>query len=144
MPTRRDELGTVAESLQAMNALLLDKDASLRATLAGRERALEELTKANADLALRDARARAYAEFVSELKTLDVGALAAGGLQTLVRLPTPRWAPSTCSTMRPPGRGASRCGRRARDRPPRLRIRRLAQERHGEARGGVSQVRIAR
>jgi signal transduction histidine kinase len=69
-----------------MNALLLDKDASLRATLADRERALADLTRANADLALRDARARAYAEFVRELKALDVGALATGGLQTLVRL----------------------------------------------------------
>jgi signal transduction histidine kinase/CHASE3 domain sensor protein len=86
LPSRRDELGTVAESLQAMNRLLLDKDASLRANLAGRERALEELTKANADLALRDERARSYAEFVRELKALDVGALATGGLQTLARL----------------------------------------------------------
>jgi signal transduction histidine kinase/CHASE3 domain sensor protein len=86
LPARRDELGAVAQSLQEMNRLLLDKDASLRATLAGRERALEELTKANADLALRDGRARSYAEFVRELKALDVGALATGGLQTLVRL----------------------------------------------------------
>jgi signal transduction histidine kinase/CHASE3 domain sensor protein len=86
MPTRNDELGAVAHSLVNMNALLLDKDASLRATLADRERALADLTRANADLALRDARARAYAEFVRELKALDVGALATGGLQTLVRL----------------------------------------------------------
>ena len=86
LPARRDELGAVATSLAAMNRLLLDKDASLRATLAGRERALDELTKANADLALRDERARWYAEFVRELKALDVGALATGGLQTLVRL----------------------------------------------------------
>src|ERR1019366_2930802 len=86
LPTRRDELGAVARSLAKMHALLLEKDASLRATLADRERALAELTQANAALALRDARARAYAEFVRELKALDVGALATGGLQTLVRL----------------------------------------------------------
>jgi signal transduction histidine kinase/CHASE3 domain sensor protein len=86
MPTRRDELGSVQQSLVKMNALLLDKDSSLRATLEDRERAVAELTRANEDLAARDARARAYAEFVRELKTLDVGALAAGGLQTLVRL----------------------------------------------------------
>ena len=86
MPTRRDELGSVQQSLVKMNALLLDKDSSLRATLADRERAVAELTRANEDLAARDARARAYAEFVRELKALDVGALAAGGLQTLVRL----------------------------------------------------------
>jgi signal transduction histidine kinase/CHASE3 domain sensor protein len=83
---RRDELGAVAHSLAKMNALLLEKDASLRATLADRERAVADLTRANEDLALRDARARAYAEFVRELKTLDVRALATGGLQTLVRL----------------------------------------------------------
>ena len=86
MPSRRDELGSVQQSLVKMNALLLDKDSSLRATLGDRERAVAELTRANEDLAARDARARAYAEFVRELKTLDVGALAAGGLQTLVRL----------------------------------------------------------
>jgi len=86
MATRRDELGAVQQSLVKMNALLLDKDASLRTTLADRERAVAELTRANEDLAARDTRARAYAEFVRELKTLDVGALAAGGLQTLVRL----------------------------------------------------------
>jgi signal transduction histidine kinase/CHASE3 domain sensor protein len=86
MPPRRDELGAVAQSLVKMNALLLEKDARLRATLADREQAVAELTKANEDLAERDARARAYAEFVRELKTLDVAALAAGGLQTLVRL----------------------------------------------------------
>ena len=86
MPPRRDELGAVGQSLVKMNALLLDKDSSLRATLAERERAVAELTRANEDLAARDARARAYAEFVRELKTLDVGALAAGGLQSLVRL----------------------------------------------------------
>ncbi|HXN34516.1 MAG TPA: ATP-binding protein [Polyangiaceae bacterium] len=86
VPLRRDELGAVAHSLAKMNALLLEKDSSLRATLADRERAVTELTRANEDLALRDARARAYAEFVRELKTLDVGALATGGLQTLVKL----------------------------------------------------------
>jgi signal transduction histidine kinase/CHASE3 domain sensor protein len=86
LAARRDELGAVAHSLAKMNTLLLDKDASLRATLAERERAVAELTRANEDLARRDARARAYAEFVRELKTLDVRALAAGGLQSLVRL----------------------------------------------------------
>ena len=86
LPARRDELGAVALSLVKMNALLLEKDASLRATLAERERAVTELTRANEDLALRGARDRAYAEFVRELKTLDVGALASVGLQTLVRL----------------------------------------------------------
>jgi signal transduction histidine kinase/CHASE3 domain sensor protein len=86
METRRDELGSVQKSLVKMNALLLDKDASLRATLADRERAVAELTRANEDLAAQDARARAYAEFVRELKTLDVAALAAGGLQSLMRL----------------------------------------------------------
>jgi signal transduction histidine kinase/CHASE3 domain sensor protein len=86
MPARRDELGAVAHSLSKMNALLLEKDASLRATLADRERAVAELTRANEDLARRDARARAYAEFVRELKTLDVRSLAAAGLQSLVRL----------------------------------------------------------
>jgi signal transduction histidine kinase/CHASE3 domain sensor protein len=85
-PLRRDELGAVAQSLAKMNLLLLEKDSSLRATLADRERAVAELTRANEDLALRDARARAYAEFVRELKTLDVGALATGGMQTLVKL----------------------------------------------------------
>ncbi len=83
---RQDELGAVARSLTKMNGLLLDKDASLRATLADRERALDELMRANAALAMRDARARAYAEFVRELKALDVSALATGGLHTLVRL----------------------------------------------------------
>jgi len=85
-PLRRDELGAVAHSLAKMNSLLLEKDSKLRATLADRERAVAELTRANEDLALRDARARAYAEFVRELKTLDVGALATGGMQTLVNL----------------------------------------------------------
>ena len=69
-----------------MNAFLLDKDSRLRATLADRERAVADLTRANEELSQRDARARAYAEFVRELKTLDVGALAAGGLQSLARL----------------------------------------------------------
>ncbi len=83
---RRDELGAVATSLGKMHALLLDKDSSLRSTLVDRERAVAELTRANADLAHRDQRARAYAEFVRELKTLDVKALAASGMQSLVRL----------------------------------------------------------
>ncbi|MGO9837178.1 MAG: ATP-binding protein [Polyangiaceae bacterium] len=86
LPARRDELGAVSESLKKMNTLLLEKDASLRATLSERERAVADLTRANAALALREERARAYAEFVRELKTLDVGALASIGLQTLVRL----------------------------------------------------------
>src|SRR5580658_9252940 len=83
---RQDELGAVSRSLSQMNGLLLGKDASLRATLADRERALDELTRANEALAQRDARARAYAEFVRELKALDVSALVTGGLHTLVRL----------------------------------------------------------
>jgi signal transduction histidine kinase/CHASE3 domain sensor protein len=83
---RRDELGAVAQSLAKMHTLLLDKDASLRATLSERERAVADLTRANENLAQRDARARAYAEFVRELKTLDVGALAAAGLQSLVHM----------------------------------------------------------
>jgi signal transduction histidine kinase/CHASE3 domain sensor protein len=86
MTARRDELGAVGASLVKMNALLLDKDSSLRATLADRERAVADLTRANEELSARDARARAYAEFVRELKTLDMGALAAGGLQSLARL----------------------------------------------------------
>jgi signal transduction histidine kinase/CHASE3 domain sensor protein len=86
LPPRRDELGAVGQSLAKMNKLLLDKDSSLRATLAERERTLTELTRANAELADRDERARAYAEYVRELKTLDVKALAASGMQSLVRL----------------------------------------------------------
>lgn len=86
LEARRDELGALGNSLQKMSTLLLDKDARLRATLAERERTLEELTSANAELAGRDARARAYAEFVRELKTLDVRALSTSGLQGLVRL----------------------------------------------------------
>ena len=86
IPPRRDELGGLATSLGKMHALLLGKDSSLRSTLAERERAVAELTLANADLAHRDQQARAYAEFVRELKTLDVKALAASGMQSLVRL----------------------------------------------------------
>jgi len=86
LPPRRDELGAVGQSLAKMNKLLLDKDSSLRATLAERERTLAELTRANAELAERDDRARGYAEFVRELKTLDMKALAASGMQSLVRL----------------------------------------------------------
>ena len=85
-PVRRDELGAVASSLAKMNTLLLDKDSRLRATLGDRERAVTELTRANESLAQRDQRARAYAEFVRELKTLDVKALAEIGMQSLVRL----------------------------------------------------------
>jgi signal transduction histidine kinase/CHASE3 domain sensor protein len=83
---RKDELGSVGRSLVKMAALLKDKDASLRSTLSDRERAVAELTLANAALAKRDADARAYAEFVRELKTLDVNALSTSGLQGLVRL----------------------------------------------------------
>jgi signal transduction histidine kinase/CHASE3 domain sensor protein len=79
LPDRRDELGAVFRSLAKMAKLLLDQDASLRSTLAERERALAELTR-------RDAAARAYAEFVRELRTLDVEALSTGGLKGLVRL----------------------------------------------------------
>ncbi len=86
MTPRRDELGAVATSLGKMHTLLLDKDSSLRSTLLERERAVAELTRANANLAHRDQMARAYAEFVRELKTLDVKALAASGMQSLVRL----------------------------------------------------------
>ena len=85
-PARRDELGAVALSLAKMNTLLLDKDSRLRTTLGDRERAVTELTRANENLAGRDQRARAYAEFVRELKTLDVKALAEIGMQSLVRL----------------------------------------------------------
>ncbi len=79
LPERRDELGSVARSLGRMATLLLEKDASLRSTLSERERALAELTS-------RDAAQRAYAEFVRELKTLDVRALSTSGLRGLVRL----------------------------------------------------------
>ncbi len=86
LPERRDELGAVGRSLAKMASLLLDKDSSLRSTLADREKALDELTHANSALASRDAAGRAYAEFVRELKTLDVAALATAGLQGLVHL----------------------------------------------------------
>jgi signal transduction histidine kinase/CHASE3 domain sensor protein len=86
LPERRDELGRVGKSLQKMAMLLLDKDARLRATLAERERTLDDLTRANAALAEQDALARAYAEFVRQLKTLDVKALSTSGLQSLVHL----------------------------------------------------------
>ena len=79
LPERRDELGSVGRSLGRMATLLVEKDASLRSTLSERERALAELTS-------RDAAQRAYAEFVRELKTLDVGALSTSGLRGLVRL----------------------------------------------------------
>ncbi len=67
-------------------ALLYEKDASLRRTLAEREETLEHLTRANAELAARDEAQRAYAEFVRQLKTLDVSALSTSGLRGLVRL----------------------------------------------------------
>jgi signal transduction histidine kinase/CHASE3 domain sensor protein len=79
LPDRRDELGAVFRSLAKMAKLLLDQDANLRSTLAERERALTELTS-------RDAAARAYAEFVRDLRTLDVNALSTAGLRGLVRL----------------------------------------------------------
>jgi signal transduction histidine kinase/CHASE3 domain sensor protein len=86
LPDRKDELGAVGRSLVKMAALLYEKDSSLRNTLAERERTLVELTRANEALAMRDAAARAYAEFVRELKTLDVQALSTTGLKGLVRL----------------------------------------------------------
>ncbi len=86
LPDRRDELGAVGRSLAKTAALLQDKDSSLRRTLAEREATLEDLTRANAELAARDESARAYAEFVRELKTLDVTALSTSGLRGLVRL----------------------------------------------------------
>ena len=86
LPDRRDELGAVGRSLAKMSVLLHDKDSSLRRTLAEREATLEDLTRANAALAARDEAGRAYAEFVRELKTLDVRALSTSGLRGLVRL----------------------------------------------------------
>ena len=86
LPQRRDELGSVGVSLVKMAHLLQEKDSSLRATLAERERAVRDLTIANETLARRDANARTYAEFVRELKTLDVHALASAGLRSLVKL----------------------------------------------------------
>src|SRR5208283_5192579 len=58
---------------------------SLRRTLAEREATLDDLTRANTELAARDESQRAYAEFVRELKTLDVRALSTSGLRGLVR-----------------------------------------------------------
>jgi signal transduction histidine kinase/CHASE3 domain sensor protein len=81
---RRDELGAVGARLLKISRLLVEKDASLRSTLADRERTLTELTAANATLAARDAVARAYAAFVRELRTLDVRALSTSGLQGLL------------------------------------------------------------
>jgi len=86
LPERRDELGEVGRSLAQMARMLSEKDASLRKTLAEREDTLESLTAANAELATRDAEARDYAEFVRQLKTLDVGSLSSAGLRGLVRL----------------------------------------------------------
>lgn len=86
LPERRDELGAVAKSLAKMAALLIDKDATLRRTLAEREATLADLRTANAELAERDARGRAYAEFVRELKTLDVEVLSTSGLRGFIRL----------------------------------------------------------
>jgi signal transduction histidine kinase len=67
-----------------MAALLHDKDSHLRKTLHEREETLRELTDANEALAARDANARAYAEFVRQLGTLEVHSLAVSGLQSLV------------------------------------------------------------
>jgi len=86
LEARRDELGAVGRSLVKMSKLLMQKDSDLRATLAERERTLDELLRANAALAEQDALARRYAEFVRELKTLDVKALSTSGLLGLVRL----------------------------------------------------------
>ena len=86
LPDRRDELGAVGRSLVKTAALLHEKDGSLRKTLADREATLEDLTRANAALAARDESGRAYAEFVRELKTLDLRALSTSGLRGLVRL----------------------------------------------------------
>jgi signal transduction histidine kinase/CHASE3 domain sensor protein len=83
---RRDEFGALGARLFRISGLLVDKDASLRRTLAERERALAELTAANASLAARDAVARAYADFVRELKTLDLRALSFSGLQGLLKV----------------------------------------------------------
>jgi signal transduction histidine kinase len=86
LPERRDELGAVGARLTRVGVLLIEKDASLRATLAEGEQTLTELRVANANLAARDADSRAYAEFVRELRSLDVKALAKAGLTGLVRL----------------------------------------------------------
>jgi signal transduction histidine kinase/CHASE3 domain sensor protein len=83
---RRDELGAVGARLAKVGTLLIEKDASLRATLADRERTLSDLRAANSNLAARDGDSRAYAEFVRELKSLDVKALAQAGLHGLARL----------------------------------------------------------
>ncbi len=85
LPERRDELGAVGRSLAKMASLLLDKDSSLRSTLAEREQALHRLTAANTELAARDADAQRYFEFVRQLKTLDVATLSSDGLRALVR-----------------------------------------------------------
>jgi signal transduction histidine kinase/CHASE3 domain sensor protein len=86
LPERRDELGEVGRSLAKMATMLSEKDSSLRRTLSEREETLARLTAANAELAMRDQDARDYAEFVRQLKTLDVGSLSSAGLRGLVRL----------------------------------------------------------
>jgi signal transduction histidine kinase/CHASE3 domain sensor protein len=86
LPPRRDELGAVGVRLSKVGQLLIEKDASLRATLAEREKTLTDLRLANSSLAARDADSRAYQEFVRELRSLDVKALAKAGLTGLVRL----------------------------------------------------------
>ena len=68
--TRRARLG--GPQPRKMNALLLDKDAGLRATLAERERAVADLTRANDDLALRDARRAGLRRVRSRTDALDV------------------------------------------------------------------------
>jgi signal transduction histidine kinase/CHASE3 domain sensor protein len=75
LPPRRDELGAVGARLMRVGALLAE-----------REQTLAELRAANEMLAARDADSRAYAEFVRQLKTLDVQSLAQAGLQGLVSL----------------------------------------------------------
>ncbi len=86
LPDRRDELGAVGRSLVKTAELLHDKDQRLRNTLAEREATLLDLRRANAELAQRDANNLAYAEFVRELKTLDVAELSTSGLRGMVRL----------------------------------------------------------
>ena len=82
-----------------MNALLLEKDASLRATLAERERALAELTRANEALALRDARARALRRVRARAQDARRGRPRhAAVCRRSCAWPTRRWAPCTCST----------------------------------------------
>lgn len=86
LPERADELGRLGESLEKMAGVLLEKDATLRATLREREETLVELQRVNQTLHERDVLARGYADFVRELKTLDLRVLMSNGLESLVRL----------------------------------------------------------